>query len=170
LLSVVLPASIGIRGAERLSKGSHPATASGYSRREQPERPSHKHSLTIFKGMHMFIAYVTVTLLAAVFTGGCAYTYLSGHDYPKAMMTMKRIPHSWGPMLGALLAGGALGLLAGFAVPLLGVLAAVGLELYFILALFAHLRVGSRKLSGWAVFFVTVTAALVVNLAYHGSW
>jgi hypothetical protein len=57
----------------------------------------------------MFIAYVTVTLLAAVFTGGCAYTYLSGHDYPKAMMTMKRIPHSWGPMLGALLAAGALG-------------------------------------------------------------
>jgi len=30
--------------------------------------------------------------------------------------------------------------------------------------------VGSRTLTGWAVFFVTVTAALVVNLAYHGAW
>ncbi|MEU5943589.1 DoxX family protein [Micromonospora sp. NPDC047548] len=118
----------------------------------------------------MFIAYVTVTVLTAVFTGGCAYTYLTGHDYPKAMMTMKRIPHSWGPVLGGLLAAGTLGLLAGFAVPLLGVLAAIGLELYFILALVAHLRVGSRKLTGWAVFFITVTAALVVNIAYHGSW
>jgi hypothetical protein len=118
----------------------------------------------------MFIAYLAVTLLTALFTGGCAYTYLTGHDYPKAMMTMKRIPLSWGPMLGGLLAAGTLGLLAGFAVPLLGVLAAIGLELYFILALFAHLRVGSRKLTGWAVFFVTVTAALVVNLGYHGAW
>jgi hypothetical protein len=117
----------------------------------------------------MFIAYVVFTLLAAFFTGGCAYTYLTGHDYPKAMMTMKRIPHSWGPLLGGLLAAGTLGLLAGFAVPLLGVLAAIGLELYFVLALFAHLRVGSRKLSGWALFFVVVTAALVVNVAHHGG-
>lgn len=45
----------------------------------------------------------------------------------------------------------------------------VQLELYFILALVAHLRVRSRKLTGWAAFFVVVTA-LVVNLAYHDVW
>jgi hypothetical protein len=71
-------------------------------------------------------------------------------------------------MLGSLLAAGSLGLLAGFAVPLLGTLAAAGLVLYFVGALIAHLRVGSRKLVGWAVFFVTVVAALAVNLGYHG--
>jgi hypothetical protein len=32
------------------------------------------------------------------------------------------------------------------------------------------MRVGSRKLAGWAIFFVTTVAALVVNLAYHGPW
>jgi hypothetical protein len=60
-----------------------------------------------------------------------------------------------------------LGLLAGFAVPLLGTLAAAGLVLYFLGALIAHLRVGSRQLVGWAVFFSIAAAALAVDLASH---
>ncbi|MFY1693175.1 DoxX family protein [Plantactinospora sp. WMMB782] len=115
----------------------------------------------------MFAAYVTVTIVAAVFTGIAAVTYLIGHAYPKAQADMKRIPRSWVPVLGLLLAAGSLGLLAGFAVPILGTLAAAGLVLYFLGALVAHLRVGSRQLVGWAVFFVTVLAALAVNLGHH---
>jgi hypothetical protein len=116
----------------------------------------------------VFVAYVTITILASAFTGIAAVTYLIGHEYPKAQIDMKRLPRSWVPMLGTVLAAGALGLLAGFAVPLLGTLAATGLVLYFVGALIAHLRVGSRKLVGWAVFFSTAVAALAVNLGYHG--
>src|SRR5690349_1726046 len=112
-------------------------------------------------------AYVTVTILAAAFTGIAAATYLLGHEYPKAQADMKRIPRSWVPVLGLLLAAGSLGLLAGFAVPLLGTLAAAGLVLYFTGALVAHLRVGSRDLVGWAVFFTTVVATLVLQVAHH---
>jgi hypothetical protein len=119
------------------------------------------------KGDLMFAAYVSVTILASVFTGTAAVTYLIGHDYPKAQADMKRLPRSWVPVLGMLLAAGSLGLLAGFAVPLLGTLAAAGLVLYFIGALVAHLRVGSHQLVGWAVFFSTAAAALAVNLCYH---
>jgi hypothetical protein len=115
----------------------------------------------------MFAAYVTVTIIASVFTANAAVTYLIGQDYPKAQADMKRVPHSWLPVLGTLLAAGSVGLLAGFAVPLLGTLAATGLVLYFVGALIAHLRVGSRKLVGWAVFFLTVLAALAVSLAYR---
>ncbi len=115
----------------------------------------------------MFAAYVTVTVLASVFTGIAATTYLIDHPYPKAQMDMKRLPHSWMPMLGILLAAGSLGLLAGFAIPLLGILAAAGLVLYFIGALVAHLRVGSRQLVGWSVFFATALAALTVTLSYR---
>lgn len=118
----------------------------------------------------MFAAYVSVTILASVFTGSAAVTYLIGHDYPKAQLDMKRLPHSWMPMLGMILAAGSIGLLAGFVVPLLGTLAAAGLVLYFAGALIAHLRVGSRQLVGWAVFFSTVVATLAVNLNYHGYW
>jgi hypothetical protein len=49
-------------------------------------------------------------------------------------------------------------------VPALGVAAAVGLVLYFVGALVAHLRVGSRQLMAWAVFFTVAVAALSVNL------
>jgi len=118
----------------------------------------------------VFAAYAMVTILASAFTGIAAVTYLIGHDYPKAQVDMKRLPRSWVPMLGTLLAAGSLGLLAGFAAPLLGTLAAAGLVLYFLGALIAHLRVGSRQLVGWAVFFFTAVAALAVNLGYHGVW
>jgi hypothetical protein len=116
----------------------------------------------------MFAAYVAVTILASVFTAIAAVTYLIGHAYPKAQLDMKRLPQSWTPILGTILAAGSLGLLAGFAVPLMGELAAAGLVLYFVGALLAHLRVGSRNLAGWAVFFVSVVAALAVNVGYHG--
>ena len=116
----------------------------------------------------MFTAYVTVTVVAAVFTGIAAVTYLIGHEYPKAQADLKRIPRSWVPVLGVLLATGSLGLVAGFAVPLVGTLAAAGLVLYFTGALVAHLRVGSRNLVGWAVFFATSVAALAVHLGHHG--
>ena len=115
----------------------------------------------------MFATYVTVTILAAVFNGFAAVTYLIGHAYPKAQADLKRVPRSWLPWLGAALAAGSLGLLAGFAVPPVGTLAAGGLVLYFTGALVVHLRVGSRNLVGWAVFFVTAVAALIVNVTYH---
>jgi len=115
----------------------------------------------------MFAAYVTVTIVASVVNGIAAVTYLIGHDYPKAQADLKRVPRSWVPVLGAMLAAGSSGLLVGFAVPLLGTLAAAGLVLYFLGALVAHLRVGSRRLVGWAVFFATAVAALTVNLSYH---
>src|SRR5258705_1519017 len=116
----------------------------------------------------MFAAYVSITILASVFAAIASVTYLVGHAYPKAQLEMKRLPQSWMPMLGTILAAGSLGLLAGFAIPLLGELAAGGLLLYFVGALLAHLRVGSRNLAGWAGFFVTVVAALVVDVGYHG--
>ncbi|WIM92619.1 DoxX family protein [Actinoplanes oblitus] len=115
----------------------------------------------------MSAAYVTLTVVTAVFTGAAAVTYLIGHDYPRAQLRMKRLPMWWRWMLAGMLAAGALGLLLGFAVPLLGTLAAGGLVLYFAGALIAHLRVGSRDLTGWAVFFVTTVATLVVTLLHY---
>jgi hypothetical protein len=111
-------------------------------------------------------AYTIVTLVTAFFTGSAAVFYLIGHEYPKSQADMKRIPRRYVPVLGSLLAAGTAGLLTGFAVPLLGTSAAVGLVLYFTGALIAHLRVGSRNLTGWAIFYTTVVINLVTNLLH----
>ncbi|MEV6834740.1 DoxX family protein [Streptomyces sp. NPDC051133] len=118
----------------------------------------------------MFIAFVTVTVLGAVFNGAAAVTYLMGHEYPKTQADMKGIPRKYVPVLGTLLAAGTVGLLAGLAVPVLGNLAACGLVLYFIGAIYAHLRVGSRNIVGGIVFLATAVAVLVLGLNYHGPW
>ena len=117
----------------------------------------------------MFAAYISVTLLGAVFNGAAAVTYLIGHEYPKTQADMKGIPRKWVPVLGMLLAAGTAGLLAGLAVPLLGTLAASGLVLYFVGAIIAHLRVGSRNIVGGIVFLATAAAALTLGLLHHGA-
>jgi DoxX-like family len=118
----------------------------------------------------VFAAYLVATLLAAVLTGLAAVANLTGHDYPKSQADRMRLSYSWMLPLGGLLAAGSAGLLAGFAVPVLGLLAAAGLVVYFLGALGAHLRVGDRQLAGWALFFGSAVAAFATNLAYHGSW
>ncbi|MET7476295.1 DoxX family protein [Streptomyces sp. NPDC005648] len=118
----------------------------------------------------MFAAYLTVTLLGAGFNGAAAVTYLIGHEYPKTQADMKGLPRKWVPVLGMLLAAGTVGLLAGLAVPVLGTLAACGLVLYFVGAIIAHLRVGSRNIVGGIVFLATAVAALVLGWSYHGPW
>ncbi|MBD0738449.1 DoxX family protein [Streptomyces sp. CBMA29] len=117
----------------------------------------------------MFAAYLTVTILGALFNGAAAVTYLIGHEYPKTQADMKGLPRKWVPFLGALLAAGTVGLLAGLAVPLLGTLAACGLILYFIGAIIAHLRVGSRNIVGGIVFLATAVAVLILGVAHHGA-
>lgn len=116
----------------------------------------------------MFASYLVVTLLAAAFSGSAATANLIGHNYPKAQADSLGVPRSWIRPLGTLLAAGALGLLAGIAVPWLGTLAAAGLVLYFIGAFVAHLRVRDRHLGPWAMYFCLAAGALAVGLAYHG--
>lgn len=116
----------------------------------------------------MYAAYVTVTLLASAVTGTAAVANWIGHSYPKTQADKLRVPRSWIPVLGTLLGAGAAGLLAGFAVPVVGTLAAGGLVLYFLGALGAHLRVRDHQLAAWAVFFSLAAAALALNLTYHG--
>ncbi|MEU4695205.1 DoxX family protein [Actinoplanes sp. NPDC023714] len=115
----------------------------------------------------MSAAYVTVTVIAAFLAGSAAVTYLIGHEYPKAQADMKGIPRRYVPVLGLLLAAGTAGLVLGFVVPMMGLIASGGLVLYFVGALIAHLRVGSRNLIGWAVFFVAMVATLVVQIAHY---
>jgi DoxX-like family len=84
--------------------------------------------------------YVMLTVLAAA---AIAFTALVNFTRPGWLlnnMAQAGVPRSRLPLLGALKAAGAAGLLVGIAVPLIGVAAAACLVLFFILATATVLR------------------------------
>lgn len=80
----------------------------------------------------MFTAYVIVTVLAAAINAYAAYVDFTGAEWVLDNMTKYGVPQSWLFLLGVLKAAGALGLLVGIGVPLIGAAAAVGLVAYFL--------------------------------------
>jgi hypothetical protein len=80
----------------------------------------------------MLISYVVVTLLTAAFNAYAAYLDFTHAEWIVANMSRYGVPRSWLFSLGALKAVGAAGLLIGFAVPVIGNVASVGLVVYFI--------------------------------------
>jgi hypothetical protein len=112
----------------------------------------------------MFLIYAALTVLASTFVGAAAFANLAGSDYSKTQADHNRVPRSWIRPLGLVLAAGAVGLLIGFVVPVLGVLAAVGLVLYFVCAFAVHVRASNYQLGPWVMYSSLAVAALAVNL------
>jgi hypothetical protein len=88
----------------------------------------------------MFTVYIIVTTLAAA-----ANTFAAIVDFRRPQWVVDNITrsgesYSWLFPLGALKAAGALGLLVGIAVPVIGVAAAVGLVLFFFGAIAVVMR------------------------------
>jgi hypothetical protein len=118
----------------------------------------------------MEIVYVVVTILAAVANGYAAALNFAGAESVKVVADRVQVSRSWMVPLGTLLASGAVGLLAGFAVPALGAAAGIGLVLYFVCAVTAHLRVRDRRIGGAVLFLLLAAGALTTAVAYHDGW
>ena len=118
----------------------------------------------------MYALYAVITILAALANGYAASLDFVGAESVKLVADRVQVSRRWMVPLGGLLAAGAAGLLAGLAVPALGAAAAIGLILYFICAVSAHLRVGDRGIAPAAFFLLLAASALVTNLAYHRLW
>jgi hypothetical protein len=118
----------------------------------------------------MFAAYIAVTVLAAIALAFASYLNFVRHESVTVVAKRVRVPESWMVPLGTLLAAGALGLLVGFAVPLIGTAAAVGLVLYFLGAVGAHLRARDYQFGNAAIFLSLALATLAVGLAHRGAW
>ena len=96
--------------------------------------------------MGMHITYVGITILAALANCYAASLNFVGAESVTVVADRVQVSRGWMVPLGTLLASGAVGLLTGFAVPALGTAAAIGLVLYFICAVTAHLRVRDRQI------------------------
>ena len=118
----------------------------------------------------MHLAYLGTTILAALANGYAAALNFAGAESVKVVADRVQVSHRWMVPLGTLLASGAVGLLTGFAVPALGTAAAIGLVLYFICAVTAHLRVRDREIGGAVFFLLLAAVALTTNVAYHNHW
>jgi hypothetical protein len=120
--------------------------------------------------MGMSIVYVVVTIVVALANGYAAAMSFAGAQSVRVAADRVRVSRKWMIPFGILLASGAAGLLTGFAVPVLGTAAAIGLVLYFICAVSAHARVRDPKVAGAVSFLVMAVAALVVGTGYHHNW
>jgi hypothetical protein len=118
----------------------------------------------------MHLIYLVATILAALANGYAASLNFVGAESVKVVADRVRVSRRWMVPLGTVLACGAVGLLAGLAVPALGTAAAIGLILYFICAVTAHLRVRDRQIGGAVFFLLLAAAALITNVAYHDHW
>jgi DoxX-like family len=117
----------------------------------------------------VFAAYVVVTVLAIAantFSGIAAIVH-----FKPILPTMAKagVPESWLTFpIGTLKTAGALGLLLGLVgVPLIGTAAAIGLILFFVCAIYTHLRAGDYSLQfGLAIGFLSLAvASLALDLA-----
>jgi DoxX-like protein len=118
----------------------------------------------------MFSAYIIATIVAAA-----ANIYAAANDFirPKWLlgnMNELGVPESSLPIMGVLKAAGALGLLIGIGVPLIGIAAAAGLTLFFVGAVITHLRARDLSLGNGVpvTFLVVVVAALVLGIYGRG--
>ncbi|MER6787710.1 DoxX family protein [Streptomyces sp. NPDC000658] len=80
----------------------------------------------------MSTAYVVVTVVGAAMAAFSAASLFLGAEWTAKPLADYGVPRSWWSWLAAAKAAGAAGLLAGLFVPVVGVLAAIGLVLYFL--------------------------------------
>ena len=113
----------------------------------------------------MFIAYVSVTILAAAANIFSATLDLIRYKPILINMDKVGVPQSWISTLGILKAAGAIGMLIGIGVPLIGTAAAMGLVLFFVGAIITHLRARDYSFGLAVVFLLLAVAALMLRVA-----
>lgn len=79
----------------------------------------------------MTTSYLIVTIVGAAMVGFSAVSIFTHATWVVRPLADYGIPSSWWPWLGTAKAAGAAGLLVGLVAPIVGVLAGIGLVLYF---------------------------------------
>jgi hypothetical protein len=114
----------------------------------------------------MSTTLVIVTALTAAWVGFSAFSLLRRAAFVVDPLVQYGVPESWWTPLGLAKAAGAIGLLIGLAVPVIGRLAGIGLVLYFLGAIVTVLRARSYKTVAYPVLYlVPVVVTLAIGFA-----
>ncbi|MBH0779202.1 DoxX family protein [Nocardia bovistercoris] len=114
----------------------------------------------------MTIAYIVVTVLAAAAAAFAAGYDVVAADRVRETMRGYRVPPWSLAPLAVIKAVGALGLLAGLFVPALGFAAALGLVLYFLLAVATIVRAGVYSDIGYPLPYLAAAAGSLALFAF----
>lgn len=120
--------------------------------------------------LFVYNTYLVVTAFAALMNGVAATLNFARAESVVAVADRLRIARRWMLPFGILLISGAVGLLVGTVVPAVGRAAAIGLVLYFVCAVTAHLRAHDRQVGGALLFLLVAAAALVTDIACRNPW
>ncbi|GAB3445471.1 DoxX family protein [Actinophytocola sediminis] len=110
----------------------------------------------------MSTAYLVVTLVAAAMAAFSAGAIFLDAKWVVDSLRAYGVPRSWWRWLASAKAAGALGLLVGLFVPLIGVLAAAGLVLYFLGAVVTVIRARWYTHIAYPVLYMAPIAASLV--------
>ncbi|WP_262699531.1 MULTISPECIES: DoxX family protein [Streptomyces] len=114
----------------------------------------------------MFVGYVIAAVLVTVMLVFSGRGLIVKDERVMASLSAVQVSDSWRLPLAAVKFAGALGLAAGIVFRPLGIVAAVGVVLFFLGAVGAHLRVKDGKGAAFPVALVVVSAApLLFGLA-----
>ena len=110
----------------------------------------------------MSTAYVIVSILAAAMAGFSAVSMALGAKWVVEPLADYGVPRSWWPWLATAKAAGAAGMLVGLFVPAIGIIAAIGLVLYFTGAVITVLRAGSYSHVPFPVMYMAPAVVALV--------
>jgi hypothetical protein len=114
----------------------------------------------------MHTAHVVVTAVAALMAGFSGTVLLLRAQWIVQALDEYRIPRSWWTWLGLAKVAGAVGLLVGLAVPVIGVAAGAGLVVYFAGAVVTVVRARSYAHIPFPLIYAApVAGALVLGYA-----
>lgn len=112
----------------------------------------------------MFIAYAIVAIVLSLALLGSAAGKLTKNPKATEALNTVGVPEARWPVLAGLEIAGAVGLVVGLWVPALGVAAGVGVVLYFLGAVVAHLRVDDSEIGPALALGLVAVAAIVLRL------
>jgi hypothetical protein len=112
----------------------------------------------------MFLACVIISGFLAVALVGSAMAKLRRMEQVVVPITSVGVPLEWFPFLAGLELLGAAGLVIGLAVPAIGIAAAIGVMLYFVGAVVAHLRAGDSTIAAPAFLAFMALGALILRI------
>lgn len=116
----------------------------------------------------MHSAYVAITLILAVVTGGIAVADFIPAKFVLANSAEVGVPRSWLPALGAAKLAGAIGLVVGLlGLPALGIAAAAGLVLFFVGAVLTHIKAHVLYNIAFPGAYLCLSAASLTLMVAH---